>query len=209
MESNLPKLQEPGAGLPPLEELFFRRLLIPLLTSTTSWDQSAKKFQLECEHILTLIDTLPPEKLKERILIHRLPGLEDSSRYWSIAMTLEHLMVVGEGMKKIMIDLSNSKAISLKVSIAHAKPSGQIADIVPIFKRFCRNHVSNIERELGDGNSKSCHPHPWFGPFTAKKWFWLMAHHQSLHRKQMEKIIENLGSTIIPTIQEQHHETDS
>lgn len=55
---------------------------------------------------------LPPLELligKERVLIKRITGIEDSSRFWSVYMVLDHLLIVDRLTIKIMESLSRER----------------------------------------------------------------------------------------------------
>jgi hypothetical protein len=52
-------------------------------------------------------------------------GIEDSSRYWSAAMVLEHLIEVGSRIATGVVELTHGQAASVKADIADVKPKGQ------------------------------------------------------------------------------------
>ena len=83
-----PALEAPGAGLPWYELAVAKRALFPLRCAQLGWAGASRLFQAEGERVLALLALIPPERQAERILIDRLPGMEDSSRYWSAAMTV-------------------------------------------------------------------------------------------------------------------------
>src|SRR5688500_9049812 len=94
-----PVLQPPGAGLPWLERMVAKYVIFPRACRRLTWATAARLFQEEGAKILAIWDAMPPARLTERVLIRRLRGLEDSSRYWSAAMTVEHLNIVGPGIR--------------------------------------------------------------------------------------------------------------
>jgi len=51
-------------------------------------------------------------------------GIEDSSRYWSVAMALEHLGEVGLNIAVGIVELSRNMTVTVKVDIAELKPKG-------------------------------------------------------------------------------------
>ncbi len=84
------KLAPPGAGLPK-PEWFIARLIFGWFRRARSRGDLAAMFEEERERILLLAGSCDPANGTRRTLIKRLPGLEDSSRDWSVFMTLEHL----------------------------------------------------------------------------------------------------------------------
>jgi len=46
-----------------------------------------------------------------------------------------------------------------------------------------------MNREVADRNSRTTLRHPWFGEMNAHQWHCLAAMHQSVHRKQMQRIL--------------------
>jgi hypothetical protein len=85
-----PKLAAPGAGLPK-GELFIARLLFALQRWIGTRDSFTARFLEERQAISSLVRSCNNESAARRILIRRPPGLEDSSRNWSVWMTLDHL----------------------------------------------------------------------------------------------------------------------
>ena len=88
-----PKLAAPGAGLPKIE-LFVARLLFAWQQRTGNRRSFDARFRKERERIRALVGACDAESGARRVLIRRPPGLEDSSRYWSVWMTLDHLRIV-------------------------------------------------------------------------------------------------------------------
>src|SRR5215472_12523732 len=91
-----PKLAPPGAGLPKIE-LLVARLRFALSRARGDRKSFDAAFQRERERVRGLVGGLDANSAARRVLIRRVPGLEDSSRYWSVWMTLEHLRIVHRG----------------------------------------------------------------------------------------------------------------
>jgi hypothetical protein len=189
-----PLLQPPGAGLPLAELLLVRYWVFPRWCARTSWDDAVEMFDKEGERILLLAETLDEESLVRPVLIKRLRGLEDSSRYWSVAMTMEHLTIVGDLMSQIIVSLSQGERPKGRVGTADVKPSGQIPapKVVLQFTQFLERFASNLEENVVNKDCDVTYPHPWFGELTARKWHTLAGIHQGLHRTQVEAIIRGL-----------------
>src|SRR5205814_3099947 len=120
-------LQPPGAGLPWLERMVAKYVVFPRMCRRLTWEAAARLFQEEGARILAVWDALPAERLTERVLIRRFRGIEDSSRYWSAAMTVEHLNVVGAGVRQIISGLRRGEAHARPVRIEDVKPRGEAA----------------------------------------------------------------------------------
>ena len=198
-----PQLQKPGAGLPWVEALIARYLMMPWTPRRTPWKASNDYFIHEGEKILKLLSRFDPSKsvdaetLERPVLIPRIRGIEDSSRFWSISMTLEHLITVGQGMTHIICELTHGRVPPIQVNIAQVKPSKklQAQNAASEFQRFLKETHRNVSQPGGNLASPARLVHPWFGPITAHQWNWLLASHQGIHRRQIEQIILLLNKT--------------
>ena len=188
-------LAPPGAGLPVTQALLLRHLAFPAFCLTTSWDKAQLRFQVEGRRVLRLVDPLSSEELQRRVLVDAPIGIEDSSRYWSPAMLLEHLIEVGSRVAVGIVELTHHAPVSVKADIADVKPhGGKIGPIVEDFRQFLDDYDRMVAEDAGDRRSKATHPHPWFGKLTAHQWTCLGALHQSVHRKQLERIVAGLDA---------------
>ncbi len=190
------QLQPPGAGLPFLEWAALRFFIFPRACRRLTWERAAEMFQREGKKILALWDAVDPARLGERVLIPRLRGIEDSSRQWSVAMTVEHLNIVGEKMVEVASALrAGERELGPPVGTADVKPQG-IETPAAIRARFLE--LLQSAAELGAHSApapeelRARFPHPWFGPIDAHRWHCLNALHQRLHRTQIEAIREQL-----------------
>ena len=194
-QSSLPKLDKPGAGVPWGEALLFKYYVGPFVAARSDWDKNWKSFDLINRKILAIAETLTDEKLATRMLIPRLQGIEDSSRYWSVAMTLEHLVIVGNALTDIIKSLGNNIVPPVKVNTAHVKPKGLHAPQTDIhdFRHFAEAARPTIEQALRLPVSR-LHKldHPWFGPFDPLQWQWLLATHSLIHYRQIKAIVAQL-----------------
>jgi hypothetical protein len=187
-----PKLAAPGAGLPMIER-FFARLMIRWKTSRTSREAATAMFATERAAILRLLDSINPVSLATPVLIKRLPGLEDSSRYWSLLMTVDHLRIVNRQIAEVIACLTSGKIPQRAASTAAVKPSETVDfPVITAFEEACRNFESVVAAQA---NLKTTlkFAHPWFGPMDAAGWHFMTGFHMGLHRKQMELILAGLG----------------
>lgn len=183
-----PVLAPPGAGLPAIE-LFFARLMVGWKSKRTSRTESAKLFATEHAAILQLVAGCDPRHLSQPVLIKRLPGLEDSSRYWSALMTLDHLRIVNRDIAAVIASLCEGKIPDRIASTATVKPSQSVDEtIIAGYTQTCRDLESVVAAQP---NLKTTvkYAHPWFGPMDAAGWHFMSAFHMRLHRKQLKLIL--------------------
>lgn len=195
MNSNLtdsiPQLDPPGAGLPKAE-LFITRCRFTYLKFLTSRKRVSEWFVEERNSIISLAESCNEAAANQRVLINRLRGLEDSSRYWSINMTLDHLRIVNLGASGCIRELLADRKPDRIVSTADVKPNPiSSPDVLASFRKACTifEKVANKATSL---KTKQRHAHPWFGPMDAAGWHFLGAFHMRLHRNQILSILQNL-----------------
>ncbi len=185
-----PTLQAPGAGLPWLENRIARILLRWKSRFGTPATFMAQ-FESERQRIHALIENCGDERLTRRVLIARLPGLEDSSRYWSVAMTLEHLRIVHHAFIGILTVLASEKIPSGEASTAAVKPRVDVGSgAIATYEESC-DALLTCAAGIRDFKTKARYTHPWFGPMDAHCWLALSAGHMAIHRRQIERILRS------------------
>lgn len=186
-----PKLAKPGAGLPFIEWAVAKYIIFPQRFKNASKQTAIADFTSESAEIVRLAKSLSPEQQVERRLIKRLRGLEDSSRYWSVAMTLDHLSIVGSAATDLIVGLSHGKSGFKQIGTADVKPD--VVDDPSLslsrFEQMSAQFMQAVTPLSFDPSSTVTHPHPWFGPLNAYQWLVFAAPHQNIHRKQIESII--------------------
>ncbi len=188
-----PKLVPPGAGLPPLE-LFIGRLMFTLNRWTTTRERSTARFQREREAIRALIRSCDGETGAQRVLIARPHGLEDSSRYWSVWMTLDHLCIVHHSFVRVIGALTRGVVPPGRASTADVKPSPDATQaVVAEYEASCKALLATVAK-APDLNTRVRYAHPWFGPLNAAGWHALSGGHLSIHRVQIERILAGLNA---------------
>lgn len=192
-EQTVPKLGKPGAGLP-WPQSWIMKLLVPRMANRMSWEQCSKQFDSAASRILEIVTPLDAPSMQKKVLVPRLRGLEDSSRYWSVAMTLEHLVITSAGMANIVVDLTNGRKPALVVDTAKVKPQETFdAEAAKSeFRKMAEATSQKLKTETQDRQSKLTHPHPWFGPFSAHQWHWLVGGHLHIHKAQIREILKRL-----------------
>jgi hypothetical protein len=192
METRLePKLAPPGAGLPAVE-LFIARLLFGFSRLTGSREAFNARFDAERRRIRELVRSCDPDTASRRVLINRLRGLEDSSRNWSVWMTLDHLRIVNLSFAKGIELLGSGLALKEGASTAKVKPSPEVrASVVGEYEAAC-DAVLKAVQGVADLKTRVRYAHPWFGPLDAFGWHGLAAGHMRIHRAQIEAILGSL-----------------
>lgn len=184
-------LAPPGAGLPKIE-LFIARLLFAFRLRNGTRESFTAAFEEERLGILELAGSCDAESAARRVLIARVRGIEDSSRNWSVWMTLDHLRIVNGGITRTIDALAKGVVPPGKASTAAVKPSPDAnATSVAAFEESCDAYLAKIAA-TPDLRTKARFPHPWFGPLDALGWHALAAGHMAIHRVQIERIIAGL-----------------
>ncbi len=187
-----PGLAPPGAGLPP-PELFIARILFAWRRLTATRESSNAGFQRERAAIRELVERCDAESGARRILIERPRGLEDSSRHWSVWMTLDHLRIMNHGMARVIQSLADGIVPPGTASTAAVKPSPLAdASVDAAYEQSCDALLTTVAG-IDDLNTPLRYIHPWFGPINAAAWHAMAGLHMGLHREQLRRILAGLG----------------
>lgn len=184
---------KPGAGLPRLEQLALKYILVPLGKRVFTWESALKMFHNEVKHIEKLVKEVEEKKRQERVMIDRVFGIEDHSRDYSISMVIEHLNIVGYGIMGVIHTLSKEESVTEEIKIENVKPHGSTEDELNRFLAFSRVYDTFIEK-LPKRKSRMTKPHPWFVELNNMDWSIFMAIHTFVHRRQIEAIIQRLNT---------------
>lgn len=193
-------LQKPGAGVPAHHRLLMRYIVRPLVAGKSSWDKDSETFGRVAGRIIKDYESLSEEQRTKRVLVPPQFGLEDSSRYWSAAMLLEHMLIVTQGIASLVVPLSKGVVPDYEVEMARVKPKGQMSaqDALTKFRAYSATAMAELDKAVGDRNAKPALLHPWFGPFTARQWHWLMTAHAVIHLNQLRAICWRLNPPKMP-----------
>lgn len=187
----VPRLAPPGAGLPAIE-LFIGGRLFALKRLLGSRESFTAKFEQERVAIHDLVNSCTAAKRSERVLIPRSRGLEDSSRFWSVWMTLDHLRITNSVFAVLISSLAHGKVPQRKASTAEVKPDPAVtAAVESAYEESC-DKLLTVVAEVPDLKTDVRYAHPWFGPLDAFGWHALTATHMSIHRAQIARIIARL-----------------
>ncbi len=185
-------LASPGAGLPLFELLVIRFILKPFSYRKSNWDKSLERFKVEGDRMIALGESVEMKIRTEPVLIRRMVGIEDSSRNWSLAMTLEHTTIVAREVYQVVLALSRGVSPQGKANTAAVKPKGELDwdECVQEWRKVSELIVKELRSSDIVRSSKCTFKHPWFGAMNIQEWVWMLGVHQTLHRRQMLKIIE-------------------
>lgn len=185
--SEEPVLDRPGAGLP-APELWMARILFRNTLRKGSREDFLKRFELERGKIRELIVAIPREERGTRILIPRLRGLEDSSRFWSTWMTLDHLRITNQSFTRVVQALTSGQVPPGKADTAAVKPDPEVgSEIEADYENSCDAFLETVNG-VGELHTPLRYEHPWFGPLDAFAWTALAATHMGIHRAQIDRI---------------------
>ena len=190
-ENSEPKLAPPGAGLPEYE-----RRIGSLIFAWRRWtgdrESHNARFQRERENIRGLISQCDADSGAQRVLIQRVRGLEDSSRYWSVWMTLDHLRIMHTGLARVIASLAKEITPPGTASTAAVKPNPQVSvAVVSEHEAACEALLAAVAAAKSL-KTTARYAHPWFGPLDAAGWQAMAAGHITIHRVQIERILKGL-----------------
>ncbi|HTL69091.1 MAG TPA: hypothetical protein VL200_15605 [Lacunisphaera sp.] len=183
-----PRLAPPGAGLPRVE-LLVARLLFRWHRLKTSRDAVAAQIAAERDAIVALARGCDSVAAARPVLIPRLRGMEDSSRCWSVYMTVEHVRIVNATITGLLRLLPEGRTPSRVASTAAVKPAPGIDEtVIAAFERGCAD-LAAAAAAVPNLHAGAHYAHPWFGPLDAAGWHAMAGFHLTLHRRQIEEII--------------------
>jgi len=182
------QLAPPGAGIPALE-ITLAKILFAFFRARKTPEWATNHFRAEAGTMLGLARSLGPEAVNTRVLIPRVIGIEDSSRHWSVLMTLDHLVIVNTAILEIIEHLAIERLYIRHVSTAAVKPlPHQTLETINRFAKTTQTYVDRVSR-FKNLASHARHPHPWFGSMDALGWHWLASLHHTVHRRQIQRIV--------------------
>jgi len=156
-------------------------------------ETAAALISMERAEILRLARSCEETRGAQRVLIKRIPGMEDSSRYWSVFMTVDHLRIVNAFLADTISLLGRGEVPDRVASTAAVKPGPEVDSTVLLsFDQSCAD-IARVVREIKDLRTATRYAHPWFGPLHAAQWHFMAGFHMRLHRRQIEAILRGLA----------------
>lgn len=188
--STEPKLAPPGAGIPWIARMVLRWYVNPRVAGREPLETMRARFERKHERLREEYLAIPESLREKKVLVPPQRGLEDSSRYWSAAMVLEHLEIVGSAIVDAIVKLANDEDPGVKPDTAKVKPRGALTapEIFASFEKWRAGVLPFLDARVKSYDSRRTLAHPWFGEFTARKWFWLLGMHADIHLNQIRAI---------------------
>ena len=187
-EPDSPILAPPGAGIPWLE----RTVLtggVRLYASRASQEAAMALFQRDAAEVLSMAESVSEEIGRKPVLVPRLRAMEDSSRFWSPYMIVQHLDIIDRGVLMLARCLAAGKSSDKVTGTADVKPSPDAGPEVTGKFRETVEAWRNKLATIPDLKTRLRHPHPWFGPLDAHTWVCVAALHHGVHLKQMRLVL--------------------
>jgi hypothetical protein len=192
VEEVMASLEPPGAGIAWYYLAANRLVVRPFIERPMRWERALEVFAARHRRVCAALEGLAPAQLERRVLVPRLAGLEDSSRYWSPAMVCRHLEHVGSLIVDVIVRLSREEVVPERVDFAAVKPVDVPASTTKVYEAFANGVAERLAREVVNRRAPGTVPHPWFGELDAKGWLWLLGFHTWVHARQLEAIRSGL-----------------
>ena len=193
-----PQLAAPGAGLPLRQRVALKLWFGPWVSRRTPTAVTRARFESFIAKLLQQAESLTAEQRRVRVLVSPIQGLEDSSRFWSYDGVLEHLVIVSTAIESLILALSVGEVPEPEVRVANFKPKSLISDPLSEFRQTLPGLMARLDTALSQPgrslDSSATKEHPWFGPFNARQWYWLLASHCWIHWQQAKQIRSALQS---------------
>jgi hypothetical protein len=164
-------------------------LTVKTLAAFKSKEWISERFRGEADRIADLMEGVEERLGRQRIKITRRPGMEPTSRDWSVFMTIEHLVIVNRGITAVVHALcaDHNPGVEIRVEDIQPHPDAgpeQLEALSQSVERYL-----DIVKRFGDLGCRQQYLHPWFGPLRACEWHVLAALHNRLHRGQIQRIL--------------------
>ena len=132
-------------------------------------------------------------------MIKRVVGQEDSSRFWSVWMTLDHLRIIHRSFIRIIETLADGVVPEGKANTAAVKPSPDAtSEVITPYEASC-DALLAAAATVPDLKTGVRFTHPWFGPLDAAGWYALAGVHLAIHRQQIERIMAGQETVLTRT----------
>jgi hypothetical protein len=192
MSGQAPDELDPLRSGLPWHERRVADVMLRLYASTVPPAAILQSFRRDALTARDLARGISEEQGRARIRIPRFPGLEKSSRDWSVYMTLDHLVMVNTAITALIHAICSGHNHGAEIVMDDVKPHEDAGpDRIQALEAAVERYSEVVER-MGTLRSREHHPHPWFGPLTACQWHAVAAIHNRTHRAQIEKILRRL-----------------
>lgn len=185
-------LDKPGAGIPRIEQMTGKIGLF-IYAATHQREQALADFEAGAREALSLVCGLGEEMLGKRVMVPRERGMEDSSRFWSPAMIVQHLAIVDRQLLAMVRFLSAGRTSDRVVSTASVKPQpGTGREVIAEYEEVLASWREHLPDE-GKLKASARHTHPWFGRMNAHQWMCMAVSHHRIHLRQLRAVLTAAG----------------
>lgn len=182
---------KPGDGLPEIERIFIKRVLVPSVRTLFSWNIALFLVKQEVKTIQKLVQNINSSDATKQVSIKRTFAIEDHSRQFSVNMVLEHLVIAGSAVQKVIETLSQEKDFTPQIKIENVKPHQNKQNQLDEFNEFYNDYfdfIANLPKKQSNATKK----HPWFVAFNNYDWSLFMFMHTFIHRRQIQAILKEV-----------------
>ncbi|NJM09603.1 MAG: hypothetical protein HC883_01495 [Bdellovibrionaceae bacterium] len=184
----------PDVALPWHQQLVMRIYLGHFVAGSSVAEDNRKVYEAFSNKIIALASGIPFTLHSIRVLVPVQAGLLNDTRYWSIAMTLEHLIMIDKMAKEIIIRLALGQVPDLNVPVKSVAPTGKIEPekVFEDYRLSVPLRLDEMDEAFIDSKCEVTAPHPIFGDFNARQWQWSMAARSFLRHRQLQNIRKGL-----------------
>ena len=176
-------------GLPWVQDFVARYVAFPAYCRTTSFERATRDFALEIHRIEELCGRFGPEDFVRRVSVPSMVGLEEDERHWSASMVVEHAVLVGEAIGRILVFLSRNQTPPTGYDRRAMRPrGGRGVAAMEDLRRLDRDYPHLVRTGLGQPTGPQTHRHPFFGDLDLHGWHCLSVSHLRVHRRQLHEI---------------------
>ena len=75
----------------------------PIQSRKADKEKNLRLFAMVGARLLKEAGGVPEGKRDERVLVPRMKGIEDNSRFWSANETLEYVIITGQAMREVLL----------------------------------------------------------------------------------------------------------
>jgi hypothetical protein len=185
-----PQLAAPGAGVPAYQRLAGKYLLLPIWCRIAPPQRAPAVMERQAALLVDLAGGFSEAWRVRRVLVPPQLGLEDSSRFYSWAMVVEHLTIVGNALAGVLAELTLGRVPEGEVSTAALKPQGGVesARALAEYRAMLRRFRGVVEAPEARWDAAVRYGHPWFGPLGPRAWASFGPFHQAIHLRQARRI---------------------
>lgn len=176
-------------GLPWVQDFVARNVAFPAYCRTTSFARATRDFQVEINRFEEICGRFTPEDFVRRVTVASQMGLEEDERHWSAAMVVEHAVLVGEAIGRILVFLSRNQTPPAPFDRQTMRPRGAkgVGAMVDL-RQLAHDYPHLVHTELGQPTGMPVHRHPFFGDLDLHRWHCLSVSHLRVHRRQLHEI---------------------